>query len=313
MLSFVKFKEKMCEAINDKYGGELEITPVDMLKNNGTVLSGITLRKSTGNVFPTFYLDDYYEQYKKCLDFEYVFDSLIKVYENTGDINEYDVSTFECYDNVKRKVMFKVINSKLNEEYLRGVPHKDYLDLSAVFFIPVDLRGGNDYEGAIVIKNECLKEWKITCEELFEDAFANSVKYSDFYYEDVFTMLLGLAGQKNASDEEIEELINARKKLDEPGMYVVTNKFKFYGASAIFNRELLQRIGEEIDDFYIVPSSIHELIVVPKFSRGDDYEATAENLKSMIKCVNASEVPQCDILSDNLYEYSTLYNEVFIV
>ena len=52
------------------------------------------------------------------------------------------------------------------------------------------------------------------------------------------------------------------------------------------------------DNFYILPSSIHEVILVPESSA-----PPLKDLQEMVKEINATEVSPEDKLSDSVYRY----------
>lgn len=81
-------------------------------------------------------------------------------------------------------------------------------------------------------------------------------------------------------------------------MTVLTTKGAVNGAGVIFCDSVLRKIRQKIGDFYILPSSIHEVIVVP-VSGGIE----CEELTEMVKTINATEVAPADRLSDKVYLY----------
>ena len=84
------------------------------------------------------------------------------------------------------------------------------------------------------------------------------------------------------------------------GMYVLTNESGTLGAAALFNPEVMVRAGELLGtDYYILPSSIHETILVP-----DTTGVSAKELSDMVKQANRTVVDEKDILSDDVYHYS---------
>ena len=87
---------------------------------------------------------------------------------------------------------------------------------------------------------------------------------------------------------------------EEVKMYVLGNRSRQYGAVQMCNPQALQEAAETIgDDFYILPSSIHETILVPVRGKEDE----ADKLAEMVACVNSSEVPDTEILSNHVYRY----------
>ena len=67
----------------------------------------------------------------------------------------------------------------------------------------------------------------------------------------------------------------------------------------MFYPHVLEMIGEILkEDFYILPSSIHEVIILPK-SKG----IAKEELDAMIQDINHTQVDTEEVLSDHSYLY----------
>lgn len=91
--------------------------------------------------------------------------------------------------------------------------------------------------------------------------------------------------------------------------FVLTNNDKFYGAAGILRTDLLRQFAEEQGcDFYILPSSVHELILVP-----DKHDFTKTELRDMVKTVNEEQVAVEERLSDDVYYFSRYTGEVEVV
>lgn len=91
-------------------------------------------------------------------------------------------------------------------------------------------------------------------------------------------------------------------------VYAVTNQWKLGGAVAmLFSEELLYLARFLRTDLYILPSSIHELIVVPT------YIERPEELAEMVKEVNRTQVRPEDRLSDNAYLFCRRHGLITIV
>jgi hypothetical protein len=89
-------------------------------------------------------------------------------------------------------------------------------------------------------------------------------------------------------------------------MYVCTNVNKCNGAGVIFYKDFLKNISEKVGtDLYIIPSSIHEVIIVPANDKID-----SELLKSMVPEVNETEVTVTEVLSNHVYLYKKTENTI---
>lgn len=89
-------------------------------------------------------------------------------------------------------------------------------------------------------------------------------------------------------------------------MSVISLSDDFFGASALYYPHLFKQYCDknDIDECYIIPSSIHELLVV------SSDKGSAKDIRNMIKEVNDSQVSPEIRLSYNLYKYSVKDNVV---
>ena len=82
-------------------------------------------------------------------------------------------------------------------------------------------------------------------------------------------------------------------------MLVATTEGAFMGASVIQYPGFMDMAAEKVGgDFFILPSSIHEVLLLPDDGRADHHE-----LAAMVQAINAAEVAPADRLSDNVYHY----------
>ena len=82
-------------------------------------------------------------------------------------------------------------------------------------------------------------------------------------------------------------------------MFVLTNESKLNGAAMLLCPETMDKIAEQVgSSYYILPSSIHETLVVP-FSDG----MNVDDLKNMVHEVNSTQLSADEILSDSVYIY----------
>ena len=84
---------------------------------------------------------------------------------------------------------------------------------------------------------------------------------------------------------------------DSPAMYVVTTKGSYCGASAVLNPEIQQKLSDIFGDCYILPSSIHEVLIVPS-------DMDVNTLAHMVHDINRAEVAEQDRLSDHVFRLS---------
>lgn len=91
--------------------------------------------------------------------------------------------------------------------------------------------------------------------------------------------------------------LKALKVTNEP-LYVVSNRPKIRGASAILNRDILRELAKQygVNKLVVLPSSIHEMIVIPY-----DTSIDMNRMSEMVRDINHSEVDPPDRLTDKAY------------
>lgn len=96
----------------------------------------------------------------------------------------------------------------------------------------------------------------------------------------------------------IAEVISNGMGSENP-MFIVTNSQTVGGAGVIFYPEVMDQIGEGFQgNFFILPSSTHETLVIPD-NGAFDYRV----LEDMVQTINENEVAPEERLSDHVYHY----------
>ena len=95
----------------------------------------------------------------------------------------------------------------------------------------------------------------------------------------------------------LDELFSAPQTCP---MYVMSNSVGIYGAAVVLYDGELRRLASALGrDLIILPSSVHEVLVIPY-----NEELVIRDLREMVRHVNESEVPEEEVLSDNVYRYN---------
>lgn len=307
-IEFKKFCEKTEEALNKHYGGDSKIKLQKVRKTNDVLLTGVTIMRENENISPTIYLEPYYEALINGMSFSEIMQHIVDVYEENRVQKDIDISFLENYDRVKRKICFKLINYRMNLELLKDVPHIKYLDLAIVFYcVVLNEQLGN---GSILVHNEQLKNWNVELKELMTEAMVNMMKYYPPQMKDMMNIIEEIYRQNKdetldfAGDmEEREALLKAPFQNigdSDVKMYVLTNSSRLNGASAILYIDLLEEIGQYFKkDYFILPSSIHEVILIPWKE-----DISSDFLSEMVSEINTTELKKEEILSNHAYLYS---------
>ena len=291
-MEFTNFTTLVQREVEKRAGENYRVKLNDVMKNNGVVLRGITLMQDDSNISPTIYLNPYYDAYENGdTTLGTVIDEVIDTYERNKINRSIDMKFFLNYETVRSRIIFKLINTEKNRELLRDVPYIPFHDLSIVFQCLVsEERFGN---ASILIHNVHLQLWKVNARELYEYALENTPLLQGYYLADVYTFLVEMKALGGIDDEEIEDM------QQEVPMYVLSNKSRINGASCILYKDILKDFAMVVDkDLYVLPSSIHEVILLPS-----DGTQESEQLKEMVREINQSQVEKEEVLSDSVYYY----------
>ena len=285
-----KFYESVAESVSEVLGSEVIVELQEVTKVNLS-LDGLTIRKQGENIAPTIYLNQYFNQFNDGRAMDDIVRDIIRVYENNQPENIMDVfktEDFYDFDKMKEKIVLKVINTERNLDLLEQVPHLDMegLGLSVVFY--VSLMTGEQSAG-ILIKNEHLKLWEKTVSDLTSLAEINTNRMHAFTIKSMNEVLSGMFGFE-------EDLIPE----DVPALYVLADENKTFGASQLYLKNKIREFAKQQDcDVYILPSSIHELLLL----RADFPNLEPSYLKEMVYEVNATQVSEEEFLFDGAYKF----------
>lgn len=295
-MEYKEFLEKIEETVQKKAGTQVKVIVSRALKTNRNYIDRISLLADGMNISPAIPLDVYYEQYRSGKSLDFLADSILSLYEESDRKGSADVSFYSDFEKVKLQIACKLINYEKNEELLRHVPHRRFHDLAIVYYCRTEhtVLG----KGSILIQNDHLKQWNTDAHHIHEAAFFNTLRILPYRIYDIADIL--------------EESFGCRKSGDDTQhvqMYVLTNSEKYWGAVTIIYDSVLEKIAEKIGkDYFVLPSSIHECMIVP-----ENKELKKEGLHQMVREINRRCVAQEDILGDSIYHYNMEKKELELV
>ncbi len=270
-------------------GGNITINHV--IKNNGCEMDGLVIMEKGKDIAPTIYLDSFYELYTNGENIKNIIRQIEVIYEQNKNNVTFDVNILKHFDTIKDKIVYKVVNYRSNEKLLEQVPHKRILDLAVVFYCLLDNEYGRS--ATALIYNNNLKNWNVTIDDVYKAALKNT---PDLLHSKISSMaaLFEKCGV-NVDGEEVD-----LKDYVPSDMYVLTNESKLNGAACILYENVLYDFAQKLGaDLYILPSSVHEVILLPKLSMFEKDE-----LVNMVKEVNTEGIAADEVLSDHVYEYN---------
>lgn len=274
-----------------------QISVAEIEKENGRRISVLLIRRQEDTSIPRISLEESYGAYMEG-------DSLDKCVERIADLRmqcdnlEFlsDLGYVKDYEKIKDKLTIKLCDPELNQRWLEDKVYTLHGDFAAVYYVVI--REGEEESFNMPVSKTLLEEWKVTLKQIHEDALLSDKEKQPvlFSLEDyVRSMLSGSRVFQNLLDEETECDFEMVKM---PVLGLTNSRIK-NGASMIIQKDIMKRVGEIIgSDFYVLPSSIHEVLFVPDIGIAD-----LEGLSLMVKEINETKVELCDKLSNKVQYY----------
>lgn len=295
-MEYCEFLEKIQNQTRSIAGEGGKVTVNHILKNNGKELDGLTIMEEDSCISPTIYLNEYYEQYENGRGLDNILSEIRLIYTQNKDRIKINTELFYDFLKVRSMIVYRVINYEQNRKLLELIPHKKFLDLAVVYYCLL----GQQTEGnaTALIYNTHLDRWGVTDDDVFQAALENTPKLLKSNIKPMSDLIRKMT-PFNENDERMIESFEKNQPEDEQ-MYVLTNQSKIHGASCILYEDVLRDFSDKLGrDLYILPSSIHEVILLPKTESFD-----REGLNCMVQEVNRDGVSMDEVLSDHVYEYN---------
>lgn len=256
---------------------ELEAVVNEKMVPDGTVRYGVTIKTPGANIAPSIYVEGMKEQ---GLSVEEAAKAVLGLYE-THKAPQVDVDWFTDYEQVKGKLFVKLLPKTFKTDVFRSAKAYGFEDLILVPYAKVEF--SSEEKGSIKITADHIARWGVTKREVMDAAIRNT-KNGNVKIVSLMGFMMGAVGCPE--DEEPEYNVPI----------VISNQDMIFGASAILGKmEDIKAVNP--DGFFVIPSSVHELIVLPKG------EFDADSVTGMVHAVNTEVVVPEERLSDHVYVF----------
>ncbi len=284
-MDYMEFEERLTDGVRGRLGEGYQIECRKILKNNSVKLPALSIRKDDSCVAPVIYIDNLYSEYKRGGDLEEVIDEAIALYKENVAPEGFPVGELTDFHSIKDRICYRLISHDENSEILQNSPHRHFLDLAVVY--NVVLGSTRNGYASVAVTNDSLRVFGVTEEELWECAVSNTPR---LFVSECRT-LCEIFGELGFTEQQ------SYGTPAGPEIYVLSNTERLYGAACLLYEGIIKEMEEVAgEEFYILPSSVHEVLLVPK--DGMD----VETLRNMVHEVNSTIVSRQEILSDNVYE-----------
>ncbi|WP_343209961.1 DUF5688 family protein [Anaerolentibacter hominis] len=206
---------------------------------------------------------------------------------------------YEGFD--ESRVIYRLLKNSPEENNWAVLP---FYDMQIAFFYLI----AAEEEGmtSVRIAQSWVKEWGADYESLYSAAMRNTPRLFPSELRPIEEVISDLLqGELPGSADVIMEMV---KKENKYPIYVLSNLAQVYGATAMIYEGLLQQIGETLDcDYYLLPASVHEVLIVPY-----NKDFSKKYMLAMVHEMNLTQLPEEDVLSDAVYYYSREEHRLFL-
>lgn len=296
-MNYQQFIEEVERRVKEKIKGNETITVYihTAVKNNGKERKGITVSEKGIHISPTIYLEEYFQQFQEGKPIEKIVEKILQFYEEVKCSHPCEESLLQNYEELKGKFACKLIHRGKNEKLLNDIPYVPWMDLAIVVFVLLEV---SPYGTAtVLVRKEHLEIWGLTEAQLFDEAKKNTPILLPYQFCPMRKLLREICPYAVDEGEEEEE-----------SLYVLSNKLRSFGAASILYEGILEKVGQKLgENYYILPSSIHEVIVVP-----ESKSPVKQDLEEMVREINETQVEEEEVLSDRVYYFSRKENRLFL-
>lgn len=280
-MNYEQFVLSLLECVKKRLDETALVEKQEVRRNNGVTAIGLTIRFHGESVAPVIYLEDYFRKYCRGVSMEELAEHLLKCARYAPAPPAWDYSDILEFQKVRHLIVYKLVNAERNKQLLKEVPNLPMLDFAIIFYVMIPV---NEYEScSVLIKNLHMDYWKLPISLLYQCAKENTGKMCPYILKPL--------------SEYVSHYL--REEVPESPLLILSNESGINGATAILYPEVPQRIFERVGKkYYLLPSSIHELLVVP-----DEFDVNPLNLKGIVREVNEKHIAEEEFLSDDIYYF----------
>ena len=287
------FREELACSIRRTVGEESEVIFRNDLGLNGIIHPTVTIRTGRSRIAPTIGIEEHLESYRRGVPAEEIARRICGMLKESPKGPElFNPEEWEDYSRVRSRLGIKLISAAKNELLLREVPGRIILDLAAIVVYFADCREKS--RATVTVRNDHLDRWGITGKTLLEDAFLSGPEMMPPQVRSIEEAL-----RMTGCIPEEFPVPGFPEENPADGLFVLSNPWNYLGASAAVYPGVLASFADAAGcDLFVIPSSIHEVLLLPARDGG-----MPEELDEMVREINSSEVSPEEVLSDHVYYY----------
>lgn len=296
MVSLKVFAEGVTKEIKEYLSPaytNVECKVIEKRENNGHFSVGVAIIRAGENSAPIISMEPFYEAVRNGAPLESIMQGLSEMAVQSMNFKIDIPSQLNEFSKVEEYLGVRLVNTKANKKELNNLPHIDIEGLSLIPVIRFPLPDKSGYQ-SMKITEELRKMWGVSKEQIFERAWENEeLPRLQEVGEDISDVRIS---------KKLFEIEEDSLEITEKSLFMLTNQRAIDGAAMIAFPGVIEKLDELFPKgFYVVPSSIHETLIIPK--RMDDNKEYLEYMGKMVRDMNHKYTKITEILSDRIYEY----------
>ncbi len=263
---------------------------VQFLQNiDGTSIRGV----------PCIYLNELYQCHEETGDMELCVKMIKQLAETKGNVTVPD--RLWTWEECRGRIQLRLISREWNREHLETVPHKDFLDLAVTFHLLMEKTEDAVY--TLPVTNEIMNVWGTSADELFRDGMEHLNEHSHFAVNGIHRFITQFLEEELGAELEEKPTDSEEKKTLHQfllqNVLVLSAVPYCFGSIGMLATECLKETAKQTGAFYILPCSVHELILFPVFMGAD-----VGSLKEIVQRINQTNLNPEQRLSDSVYYFN---------
>lgn len=292
-MNFDEFKKQLMQDIPDQINSDAKIivaeNNVDKLQNES--YQGIVVRKEGEQIGVTLNVSALYEHMdRNDISYDEMLSRATDIVEQGFEQSpEIDIASLSNYEAMKEKLIIQVVPTAENADMLANIPHHEMEDMSVVYRL--NMGSSDNGRATVLVTNAMMDSYGITAEQLHQDALEFAPMNEPAVIQSMAEVLMEMMGP------EMGEMLPP----EEMPMYVASVPDRVQGAGILAYPDFMEQAKERLGgDFYVLPSSVHECILL-----ADSGDMDRAQLEAMVKEVNETQVEPSERLSDKVYHYDS--------
>ena len=259
-------------------------------KANDRELHVITIRSNTG-ISPVMYINKLWDLHLKGEDTKTLAEYVVCGYKGHCKKKEQFSDVLDDKEELMKHLYVKLVDSKYNEQYLNHCVHKEVeAGLALIAEARFDDKENFGFYSS-VITQDLADTQNLDKEEVVAAGVENARNDED----GVKLFVLS----KNIFNDKPDNVLG--QELDKNEVFVLTTESQMCGTHIIVTRpDVMNDIRDQIGDFWIIPSSRHEVLVIAK----EQERLTPKQMLEMLRDANKEVVSDDDFFSDDLFQYT---------